>query len=83
MSADDAEVVDNLREENTRGYAERGGTHRCVFTSDDDPGIPEGYGCGGCSCHLAAPCRHCLVHLADEESDHIKAMTVVLGRWTR
>lgn len=55
----------------------------CAFTSDDDPrGIPDGYGCGGCSCHMSAPCHHCMSHLPAEDADHIAQMLDLTGRAT-
>lgn len=59
------------------------GDYSCVFDSDDDPQIPEGSDCGGCSCHLAAPCHHCLAHLDPDESDYIGLMLDLQGRSTR
>lgn len=79
----DEDFIAELRAENTQGYAERGLAHSCVFTDVEDARIPEGFDCGGCSCHLAAPCNHCLSHIDEDESHSIALMTHVLGRWTR
>jgi hypothetical protein len=29
----------------------------CAPTCDDD--LDDGWGCGGCACHISAPCAHC------------------------
>jgi hypothetical protein len=54
----------------------------CLFDSDTDRSIEDGYGCGGCACHLSAPCRHCLDHLPAEESVYIELALHVSGRKT-
>lgn len=59
------------------------GEWSCVFDSGDDPSIPEGYGCGGCGCHLSAPCLHCTTHLPAEDAHHIAMILRVSGRATR
>jgi hypothetical protein len=78
-----AEFIAELRAENSRRYAEEGSGHSCLFDDVLDEQIPEGCDCGGCSCHLLAPCRHCLRHLEPEESWHIDAMLDLTGRATR
>lgn len=79
VSEANPERVAELRAEN--GARQAAGDYDCVFDYEDDPaGIPEGYGCGGCACHLSAPCRHCLNHLPDDESGYISVMTGLLGR---
>jgi hypothetical protein len=83
MAADVPNELDELRAENSRGYAERAIAHSCLFGDTTDDTIPEGFDCGGCSCHLSAPCGHCLTHLEDEESQYIRTMTGLTGRWTR
>ncbi len=80
----DMELVDELREDNGRRIAEEGHLAlSCAFDSVADPaGIPDGYDCGGCACHLSAPCRHCLDHLPDEDSEYIATMLSLTGRAT-
>lgn len=56
----------------------------CLFDDESDPDhVPEGYSCGGCGCHLSAPCNHCLHHLPRDESSHISVALRLSGRWTR
>lgn len=78
----DDDLVAELRADNAARAA--AGDYGCVFDSDSDPaGVPDGYGCGGCACHLSAPCRHCMRHLPDEDAEQVGLMLAMTGRWTR
>lgn len=62
----DPEMVAELRVNVARAHA--AGDYSCDFDSVADPdGVPDGFDCGGCSCHLSAPCHHCLNHVASDE----------------
>lgn len=74
--------LDELRAENSDRYAERGIRHSCLFDDRTDDTIETGFGCGGCSCHLSSPCRHCLVHLDPQESHEIRMGLDLQGRST-
>lgn len=76
------EETHDLRVENSKGYAEHGINHGCLFDDTTDDMIEEGFNCGGCACHLSAPCRHCLRHLEPEESWFIGSMLKLTGRAT-
>jgi hypothetical protein len=75
------ELADELRADNA-ARAEQG-DHSCAFDSDTDPTIEPGYGCGGCGCHLSAPCSHCLAHLPADDAGQYAHELRITGRWTR